>query len=739
MNSSPRIIQVALASPFRRLFDYRLPEAFAEVGIGARVAVPFGNQKSLIGIVISQAPSSSPLEKLRDIHAILDSAPVMESEILSLCQWCAEYYHYPLGEVCQIALPAVLRKPEPLKENTQYHWEATSEGKNSTLAPLKNAPKQQEALLYFQQQLILNTKSIKEKKISPATLKALISKGLIEKLETKIDIKEVTSISPSSTDKLLKEPHLTLNTEQGEALDAIQFEQFNTLLLDGVTGSGKTEVYLQAIAGVLERGQQAIVLVPEIGLTPQTVSRFEQRFNQTITTLHSGLTDKQRLTIWQRAKTGELNIIIGTRSSIFTPLPRLGLIIIDEEHDLSYKQQEGVRYSARDVAIIRAQKANIPLILGSATPSLESLQNAFSGRYQHQLLRQRATKQALPDIECIDTSENDIAEITLSAIQVALKQNQQVLVFINRRGYAPVLSCSDCGWMALCPNCDSRMTLHRNGYQQRLHCHHCDKRTTAPSKCPHCHSQHLQPLGTGTQRSEETLEKLIDQAPVLRIDRDSITRKGQLEAALQEINTGKPCILVGTQMLAKGHHFPKLGLGVVLGLDQAFFSSDFRGAERMGQLLTQVAGRIGREGQQGKVLIQTQFTDHPLLRLLLDKGYEAFAKHLLSERELTGMPPFEHISLVRCHAQQASLAEQFLKHARHIAEHIIPAHDGLQYLGPFPAAMEKRNNRYHYLLQIKAANRKERQYLIQQLCERLEKEKQARGLHWLIDVDAQEF
>jgi primosomal protein N' (replication factor Y) len=629
-----------------------------------------------------------------------------------------------------------LRRPETIKDSTHSIWEITSQGQSTALETLKKAPKQQEALGHFQKKTILDTGATKKNKISPATLKTLTEKQLIEKSERKNSLKSLNT--PTET-PLLKETPLLLNNEQDKALQTLQYGEFNTVLLDGITGSGKTEVYLQAIEHVLKRDEQVIVLVPEIGLTPQTVTRFEQRFNQTITTLHSGLTDKQRFTIWQKAKLGEINIVIGTRSSIFTPLPRLGLIVVDEEHDNSYKQQEGVRYSARDVAIIRAHKGNIPLILGSATPSLESLQNAISGRYQHRLLRQRAKSQPLPSIECIDTQESDIDEASLRHIQTALEQNQQVLVFINRRGYAPILNCKDCGWTSLCENCDSRMTLHRSGYKQHLHCHHCDKRSVVPPKCPQCHSQRIKPLGSGTQRSEETLEKRFGGVPILRIDRDSMARKGQLEAALAKVNKGEPCILVGTQMLAKGHHFPNLGMGVILGLDQAFFSSDFRGAERMGQLLTQVAGRIGRENHKGKVIIQTRFSDHPLLSLLLNEGYEALAKHLLSERKLTGMPPFEHITLIRCHAQQAQLAEEFLHCARQIAQQIIPAHDGLQYLGPFPATMEKRNNRYHFLLQIKASNRKERQYLLQQLCERLESTKQARGLHWLVDVDAQDF
>jgi primosomal protein N' (replication factor Y) len=480
------------------------------------------------------------------------------------------------------------------------------------------------------------------------------------------------------------------------------------------------------------------VLVPEIGLTPQTVSRFENRFNVPITTLHSKLTDKERLVRWQNAKTGKSRIIIGTRSSIFSSLPDLGLIIVDEEHDLSFKQQEGVRYSARDVAIVRAQQRNIPLVLGSATPSLESFYNAQKGRYQHLELRQRVNNLQLPSFDTISTNDPSLHQICIDEIKNTLDKNLQALVFINRRGYAPTLICQDCGWISHCNHCDSRMTLHRVG-KDEMHCHHCDARAPVPQHCPHCNSNQLKALGTGTQRSEEQLEQLFPDTPVIRLDRDNIVRKGQLESALDQINSGDPCIIVGTQMLAKGHHFAKLGLVVIIGLDQAFFSSDFRGAERMGQLLTQVAGRSGRETQQGKVLVQTQFADHPLLRILLEKNYQEFANTVLKEREFSGMPPFQSLALVRCHAQQANLAKEFLQQAKNKAINILPPTNDFQYLGPFPAAMEKRNNRYHFILQIKTSQRGKRKYLLDQLCEHLETLRAPKGVHWLIDVDPYEF
>lgn len=744
MKQPSRILQVALSSPLRRLFDYRI-DTDETIMPGSRVAVPFGHQKSIMGIVVSEtfAPSQ---HTLRPIQSVLDDEPVLDHEILTLCQWCADYYHHPMGDICHTALPALLRKPEAMPTPLIKAWRLSAYGQEREPDELNRAPKQKQALLYLKEHTIASVESINNAGIHSSTLTALAKKQLAEKIDILPERIDGDLVEPSGAEHplaLLGERALDLNQEQQHALEKINFEHFNTLLLDGVTGSGKTEVYLQAIAKVLQQKKRALVLIPEIGLTPQTLSRFQKRFSCKVACLHSGLSDKERLGIWRDAREGRIAILIGTRSSIFTPLPDLGLIIIDEEHDLSYKQQEGLRYSARDLAIVRAKNRNIPLILGSATPSLESLQNALSGRYALACLRQRAQQAAMPHFECVDGQEQQLHPQIHSAIQQTLNENKQVLVFINRRGYAPTLSCQDCGWICMCHNCDSRLTVHhRHNHahaNKELRCHHCDAHQAVPNSCPQCRSRRLQNLGAGTQRSEEMLEQAFSAFPILRIDRDSVAKKGQLETALNTINQGKPCIIVGTQMLAKGHHFSQLGLGVILGLDQGFFSSDFRGAERMGQLLTQVAGRVGREKTQAKVLIQTRFGDHPLLQLLLNQGYGDFARHLLAERQLSAMPPFQHIACLRCHAQQASLAEKFLLKARQIAETIAPPHNTLSYLGPFPASIEKRNNRYHYLLQIKAANRKERQHVLQALCLELERSRTPKGLHWLIDVDAQEF
>ncbi len=640
-----------------------------------------------------------------------------------------------------MALPTLLRKPITIPQDSTLSWRLI-ETSSATEETIKRAPKQQKALALFKNFKSISKEQLKEHNVNSATLKVLCEKGFIEKQTT------TRSFSPlQQTASLLKEAPLTLNEEQNKALNCITYDAFKTYLLDGVTGSGKTEVYLQAIHNVLAKNKQVLILVPEIGLTPQTVSRFKQRFNVPIATVHSNLSDKQRFSIWQSIRHNQYPLVIGTRSSVFSPLNELGLIVVDEEHDLSYKQQEGVRYSARDIAVVRAQKLNIPLILGSATPALETLHNALEKRYQHLTLNKRANTQTLPTIRCVETANHGLGEEAITAIEQTIKK-QQVLVFINRRGYSPTLICQDCKWMSQCEGCDNPMTLHKhptNSYNTRqyLHCHRCDNRAPIPNNCPNCHSSYLKALGTGTQREEEELEKRFGHVPILRVDKDSTARKGSFDKIFKQINTGEPCIIIGTQMLAKGHHFANLGLGIILGVDQSFFSSDFRGAERMGQLLTQVSGRIGRESngdnKPAQVLIQTQFAEHPLLQQLLKQNYHNFAQTLLSERELTAMPPYQFIAVIRAHAQSPHIAEQFLQQARLQAEHIIAPRPGLQYLGPLPAAIEKRNNRYHFLLHIKMSSRSERQRLLQELCPYLETSKQPQGLHWLVDVDPQEF
>ena len=732
------IVNVALPVPLRREFDYLLPPTIyiEDSLIGKRVAVPFGPRRELVGVIIGVADSSETASgKLREVRRILDESPTIDREILALCRWCAQYYLGGIGEVLQLALPTLLRKATSLPIQKQQYWRLTATGQAQQLSDFGRAKKQGQAWQLLDEQSSqssgISTTELKSQGIGTTVLKSLLNKGLVEtfEIEKPIDI-EISSRIPQP------EPPLNLNREQQKALDAIDFSTFGCYLLEGVTGSGKTEVYLQAIDKMISQGKQVLVLVPEIGLTPQTLARFQRRFAVPIALMHSGLNDTERYLAWRAAKHQRAMLIVGTRSSIFCQLPQLGLIIVDEEHDVSYKQQDGIRYSARDLAAVRAQKLGIPLILGSATPSLETLYNALHQRYHHLTLNRRATGAELAGITCIETKEPGIAQDVLAMIDNCITERQQVLVFINRRGYAPTLMCKDCGWVSQCRRCDSKMTLHRHPYH--LHCHHCDWQINVPKACNFCHGIRLEPIGQGTQRSEEQLLEHFPQVPILRIDGDTTRRKTLMQETIETVNNDNACILVGTQMLAKGHHFPKVTLVVVLGIDTCFFSGDFRGAERMGQLLTQVAGRSGRDKHPGRVLLQTQFGDHPLLRMLIKEGYQTFARQLLEDRKSAAMPPFYSMAFIRCNAQQPDMALTFLKQARTLASQIDWQNSQIRYLGPMPAMLEKRNNRYHYQLQIISKLRRDRDRLLAQLCGKLEKLKQPNGLRWTIDVDPQE-
>lgn len=537
-----------------------------------------------------------------------------------------------------------------------------------------------------------------------------------------------------------------LNAEQQQACEQIRqaHGRYQGFLLDGVTGSGKTEVYLQAIAHTRAQGRQALVLVPEIGLTPQTLARFRQRFDDTIAVIHSGLTARQRLNAWLAAADGSAGIIVGTRSAVFTPMAAPGLIVIDEEHDGSFKQQDGFRYSARDLAVMRASSESIPIVLGSATPSLESLHNAATGRYQRLRLQQRAGSAALPSFQLVDTEtaelEQGFSRVLLRAMQQHLEHGKQVLVFINRRGFAPVLQCQDCGWTAECRYCDARLTLHKT--PPHLCCHHCERRQPVNRHCPACSGKSLQAIGLGTERSEAFLQNCFQDTRVIRIDRDTTRRKHELDRLLDDIQEGDPCILVGTQMLAKGHHFPNVTLVAVLDADSGLFSADFRGQEFMAQLLMQVAGRAGRADSRGEVLIQTRHANHQSLQTLIHQGYHALAEQLLQERRQTDMPPFTFMATLRAEALKTEPPFDFLSKARALVEHYC-GQQGLQQLilinGPLPAPMEKRANRFRQQLHLRARNRQELQPLLSWLCLQLEQLPSQRQVRWSVDVDPQDM
>jgi primosomal protein N' (replication factor Y) len=579
---------------------------------------------------------------------------------------------------------------------------------------------------------------LKENTVSRVILKALCEKGWVEKVEKNPPLSPFFQGGGFDSGEIVG-GH-ALNSHQQNALTAIVAAlcTFQVFLLDGVTGSGKTEVYLQAIANILAQQKQVLVLVPEIGLTPQTIQRFRERFTVPVVALHSGLSDKERLNAWLDAKSGNAKIIIGTRSAVFTPFENLGLIVVDEEHDLSFKQQEGFRYHARDLAIMIAQAQQIPIVLGSATPSLETVCRAEQGRYQYICLPERAGG-ALPPRFCVldvrnTYLEEGLSESLLQAMREHLQNGDQVMLFLNRRGYAPVMMCHGCGWSSTCKRCDTRMTFHHE--PRRLHCHHCDARRPVPLKCDECGVVDLQIIGLGTERIEQALEKHFPSVSIARIDRDSTQRKGSMENLLDGIQRGDHQILVGTQMLAKGHHFPNVTLVGIIDSDSGFFSSDFRAIERMGQLILQVSGRAGRMAKPGTVVIQTHHPDHPLLQQLIRESYRHFATTLLGEREQAELPPFGYLALFRAEAHNMNQAMQFLEDIKQAA---IALGERLPIWGPVPAPMPRRAGKFRVQLLVQAKQRPILQRCLKRLLPVIEKLKSKQQVRWSLDVDPLEM
>lgn len=745
--SIPTVLRLAVPSPLRRLFDYLPPTGMdastaRALQPGIRVRVNFRNRE-LVGVLIVVTQSSSmPLSKLKPALAVLDSEPILPRPMMQLFEWATTYYQHPPGEVFMNMLPALLRRGEPPLHEASLRWCLSESGLQLGAGDLKRAPRQREIVEFLQEHTELDRESLTELAISPGALRALEQAGLVKTVTRPAHEYVVYSNAP------IEESH-PLNGEQQAAVDAIAtIRGFDCLLLDGVTGSGKTEVYMQAIDRVLQLGKQAILLVPEISLTPQTIQRFRRRFRCRIAVMHSRLTDSERLQAWLQVRDGIAQILIGTRSAIFTPLAHPGIIIVDEEHDSSFKQQDGFRYSARDLAVVRARIEGIPVVLGSATPSLESLHNALSRRYQHLHLTMRAGDAERPRLRLLDTSmealQQGFSGQLLQLIREHLGRGSQVLVFINRRGFAPTLQCADCGWVAECSHCDARLTLHKT--PPHLRCHHCDLRRPVDRHCPGCQSRQLQALGLGTERSEEFLSSAFPDVRVLRVDRDTTRRKDGLSVMLDEVHQGKPCILVGTQMLAKGHHFPTVTLVAVLDADAGLFSADFRGQEHTAQLLMQVAGRSGRAGLPGEVIIQTRHAGHPTLRALVADGYEQFARSVLQERSVAEMPPFSFLALLRAEATDVHKVELFLEEARHCAESLLSGNSRnssldlsgqspVRLLGPLPAPMERRAGRFRMQLQMQTSQRKSLQTLLGRLAPTLESLRSARSVRWSIDID----
>ncbi|UTW09555.1 primosomal protein N' [Pseudomonas benzenivorans] len=730
------ILRLALPSPLRRLFDYRAPAGVPRSALqpGMRLRVPFG-RRELIGILIEVCERSDvPEDKLKPALELLDNQPPLPPALFRLCLWTAQYYQHSLGDTLSWALPVLLRQGEPAEARQERFW-LLSDGARADDPRLARAPRQREALKVIAQHPHgVAHQLLGQLQLNKDSLDLLRAKGLVH-----IEVRRHAPRERHAS--WLAQPELPLNAEQQVAERAVRagFGRFGAFLLAGVTGSGKTEVYLQLIRATLEAGKQALVLIPEINLGPQTLARFERRFNARIALLHSAVNDRERLDAWLAARDGEADIIIGTRSALFTPMQRPGLIIIDEEHDASYKQQEGLRYHARDLALVRARQEDVPILLGSATPSLESLHNANSGRYGLLRLEHRAGGAQPPRFLRLDIKslplDSGISGPMQQAIRKTLEAGQQVLVFLNRRGFAPTLLCHDCGWLSECPRCDARMTVHQRSNE--LRCHHCGHVERRPSQCPKCQKLDLRPVGAGTERAEERLAILFPQVPVLRVDRDSTARKEAMNSLFNTIQRGEPCILVGTQMLAKGHHFPRVTLVAILDADGGLFSADFRASERMAQLIVQVAGRAGRAEEPGRVIVQSHLADHPLLVQLTEQGYFAFAEQALGERRNAGLPPFCHLALLRAEAHKPGQAEGFLDEACGEAELLLNELqlDGIELLGPVPAPMERRAGRYRAQLLLQSSARAPLHRLLHSWLAALEQMPSGRAVRWSLDVD----
>ncbi len=726
------VLRLAIPSPLRQAFDYLPPENCTDAQLGSlqagiRVLVPFGSRE-VIGILLEVVPASDiALDKLRSATAILDQEALVSSELMQLCQWAADYYRHPLGEVLPAALPASLRKGEAHKSQGESAWRLTTEGRGLPPGALSRAKKQAAALALLQAADAVSDEALQAREISRAVLRELEKKTLVESCTI-----PPVAMTPRARDAL------TLNEEQAAALAAVDahWGKYASFLLEGVTGSGKTEVYLQLIDRCLQQGRQALVLIPEIGLTPQTLNRFSERFEARLAVMHSGLSEGERYRAWEMARTGAAHIVIGTRSAVFAPLPRPGLIIVDEEHDRSFKQSDGFRYSARDVAIVRARTSGVPIVLGSATPALESIANTESGRSTLLTLKQRASGGALPPIETLDLRraplQSGFSEPLLQTIRDTLSRKQQVLLFLNRRGYAPQLQCHDCGWIADCHHCDARMTVHRA--QRNLRCHHCNASMRLPRTCPQCRSGALATSGLGTEQVAEYLRTAFPETAVHRVDSDVVRGRQAMSDLVDSVSAGGPCILLGTQMLAKGHHFPQVALVGILDTDTSLFSTDFRGEERMAQLLTQVAGRAGRADVPGRVLLQTHYPDHPTVQALITQPYADYARTLLAQRRESGMPPAGFLALIHADTGKAGAGEQFLHHLRRQVG--LPAECAL--VGPLPAPLPRRAGKFRNHLVLRSTSRPALQHALGELVAQASAMKTPGDLRWSVDVDPQD-
>jgi primosomal protein N' (replication factor Y) len=731
------IISVAVPVPLRQCFDFLVPISSAQNSIGAkvgaRVKIPFGS-RVLIGVIQEvKSDSEFPENKLKSALEILDSNNVFDESLWHSLLWLSRYYLAPIGEVMDTALPVSLRQGGVLMPSANKAWRLTDHGRSGSMDELNRAPLQLAIIKRFMNKSLLNAGDFKDTASSwrPA-INALIEKGWVAETEDELVLAERQVDTPIS---------ITLSDEQQAAVDAINarldLESFSSTLLHGVTGSGKTEVYFSAMEKVLSKGQQVLLMVPEIGLTPQLITRVESRFCDPVVVMHSGLNDTERHHAWWHAKEGNAKIVIGTRSSVFSSFSDLGLIIIDEEHDGSFKQQDGVRYQARDVAIYRAKQQNIPVLLGSATPSLETFVNAESGRYYLERLSQRATNVALPKIELIDLNmqpaSDGLSPAMLDAIKATLAKDKQVMLFLNRRGFAPVLYCKDCKQAAKCHRCDSHLTLHRR--VNRMRCHHCGFEGQIQIQCGSCRSKEMVDVGEGTQRVEDAIALRFPGSSLLRIDRDSTSRKGELAEVLEKARSGAADILIGTQLITKGHDFPNVGMVGILEADQGLYSTDFRASEALFQQILQVSGRAGRRGDVGRVFIQTRFPENPFFAKVVNHDFRGFAESLIQERKAAQFPPFGFFALIRAESPHQAQALQFLRNSRNSMR---PA-NGVKIMDAIAAPMERRAGKFRAQLLLCSSQRSTLNHTLalwlHEMATDKDAKKRANSVRWSLDID----
>ena len=737
-------LRVAVPVPVAEGFDYRWSGPDAPPLPGTRVRVPFGRGER-IGIVIeARAGGRSVADAaLKSVREVLDQEPLIDGELMRSLEWAAGYYHHPIGDVLAQALPGLLRQGRPSRAPPEPGFQLTAAGRAVDRAALRaRSPRQKAALDLLAASPALTGEALRAAGVTRDTLRRLATRGWVESAPPG-SLRHADGTAPAAPDaeprdSALRDSPPMLTADQHAAVETVRAaDGFVTALLHGVTGSGKTEVFLQLIGDSLARGRQCLLLVPEIGLTPQLIGRLEKRFGRALAVFHSGLPAGERLRGWREARAGTVGLIVGTRSAVFAPLPRAGLIVVDEEHDPSYKQQSGFRYSARDLAIMRARALNVPVVLASATPSLESFRNAVEGRYTTLRLPERIGSGGEPKLRVIDlnqhVSRRGLSTPLLAAMEQHLGRGDQVLLFINRRGFAPVLFCPNCGKAAECDRCDARMTVHARA--GKIRCHHCGRTEPLRWACPGCGAERIA-VGAGTERVTAELESLFPERKVARLDRDVVVGREALGKALDEIESGLARIIVGTQLLTKGHDFPQVTLVGVLNADQGLFGADFRSEERLAQTIVQVAGRAGRRERRGDVLIQTHYPKHPLLTKLLAGDYTSFAEHALAERRATGWPPFSHLALFRAEDRNRDRVFDLLARLK---RHCGAGTKELRVLGPTPDWMERREGRYRAQLLLQATRRPALHALLESCVAALADWPEARRLRWSLDVDPVEL